>query len=145
MVVSRMRDQLFHQLRSSRAACRLSEDSAKRDLDGAAQHFAHGAGEQDHQCLDGDDHLARDAGHDEGQLLSALIEHAEQQARRARSRPGAPCPSRPRRCRRSRPRRHNRASAGPARRSPIVDRHHAGERARKAITIMISFAFDMPA
>ena len=37
------------------------------------------AGEQDDQALDDDDHVARDAGHLEGELGAALVEHAEQE------------------------------------------------------------------
>jgi hypothetical protein len=76
-----MRGSPFHQARSPFGDATAGERGRNsRSADRAAEHVLQRAGEQDHQALDDDDHVAADRRHLEGELGAALVEHAEQDA-----------------------------------------------------------------
>ena len=62
-----------------RYAATARDAAREQALDPGAEHVLQRAGEQDHQSLEHDHHVAGHVGHVEGQFRAALVEHAEEQ------------------------------------------------------------------
>src|SRR3984957_14988684 len=69
---------LNHSMLASPSDGRLCRASREQSRDGAAEHVLQRAGEQHHEALDHDDHVAADLGHVDRERLPTLIEDAEQ-------------------------------------------------------------------